>query len=113
MRCEQGAERVLGHVRSWRAKVEAQAAAENARVDPRAGFRIDDVDELCVARFVRAERPDARAVLPGGSRQPLELRRAAIEHGRTPRLEAKENLGLRVCDRLDRAEMLDVDGRDR
>ena len=113
LRRQQRAERVFRHMDAGRAEFERQFAAENARPHARAAVDRLDLEEPGVAIGAAAEAQDARAARRGGFRQPLELRRVAVEHRRSARLEAEEDLGLRVGDRFDRAEMFDVDGGDR
>ena len=100
-------------MKSGRAEFERQFVGENARPHARAAIDRLDLQELRVAIGAAAEAPNSRAARRGGRLQPLELRSVAIQDGSSPRLEAKEDLGLRVGDGFDRAEMLDVDGRDR
>ena len=58
---------------------------------------------------LKTRAPRAAAAL----RQPFELWRVAVERRRPARFETEKDFRLRVGDRLDRAEVLDVDGRDR
>ncbi len=97
----------------WRAEFERQFVAENARPHPRAAVGRLDFEELGVAIGAAAKAPNPRAARCGRCLQPLELRRVAIQDRSSVRLEAEEDLRLRVGDRFDRAEMLDVDGGDR
>ena len=108
-RREQRAKRVLGHMHAGRAEDERQLAAENPRPHARAAVDRLDLDQPRVAIGAAAELEDARAARSGGLRQPFELRRVAVERRGAAGLEAEEDLGLGVGDRLDRAEMLDMD----
>ena len=98
---------------SGRAEFERQFAAEDARPDPRALADRLDLDEAGVATGAAAKAPNPCAPRRGGCLQPLELRRIAVQDRGSVRLEAENNLSLRVGDGFDRAEMLDVDGGDR
>ena len=98
---------------SRRAEFERQFVAENARPHPRAPVDRLHLEEPGVALGAAAEAPNPCAARRRGCLQPLELRSVAVQDRSSVRLEAEEDLRLRVGDRFDRAEMLDVDGGDR
>ena len=96
-----------------RAEFERQFMAKNAR--PYARAAVDRLDAREAGRHNRRRGQSSRRCAPRDAAafcKPLELRSVAIQDRRSVRLEAEENLGFRIGDRFDRAEMLDVDGRD-
>ena len=99
-----GAPRSNANSRPRIARLDARAAVDRRR--PRSSLRV------AIAR--RAEGQDARAVRHGAlSSSRSNCGASRLSTARPARLEAEEDLGLRVGDRFDRAEMFDVDGRDR
>src|SRR3984957_4414025 len=96
----------------WRAEFERQFVGENVRSHVRAAVGRLDIEKLGVAIGAAAKAPDPCAARRGGCLQALELRSVAIQDRGSVRLEAEEDLRLRVGDRFDRAEVLDVDGGD-
>ena len=70
-------------------------------------------DQPGVAGLRRAEGPHARAADARRRREPLELGSVAIEDRGSARLEAEKDLRLGVGDRFERAEIFDMDRRDR
>ena len=115
LRRREHAERIVDHVPAGRAELVGDVVAENARLHGR-GLGLQRDLQRAARRRLRVRRTRRSARCPAAARrpvQPLELRDIGIDHRGAARLDAGEDLRLRVRDGIERAEEFQMHRRDR